>query len=45
VATQDKWGIGLTLGNKKTLPRTAWKGQNLLGELLTELRVQLMEKY
>jgi ribA/ribD-fused uncharacterized protein len=46
VATQDtRWGIGLILSPKKTLPRTAWKGKNLLGELLTELRVKLMEKY
>ncbi|GAA0872317.1 hypothetical protein GCM10009117_14640 [Gangjinia marincola] len=43
---QDKiWGIGLEHFNEKAKKRSNWEGMNLLGEILTELRINLMGEY
>ena len=39
------WGIGLKEGDPKTKQRSTWEGKNLLGEILTELRIELMGEY
>ena len=39
------WGIGLSKDNPKAQLRSTWDGKNLLGEILTELRVELMGNY
>lgn len=39
------WGIGLTKDDMKVRQRSTWEGKNLLGEVLTELRVELMRHY
>jgi len=36
------WGIGLSATDPKAQDPTKWKGQNLLGKVLTELREELM---
>lgn len=38
------WGIGLREGDPRALDRKTWRGQNLLGRTLTQLRDDLMEK-
>jgi ribA/ribD-fused uncharacterized protein len=40
-----KWGCGLALDNPLVNQRREWKGQNLLGELLTEIRYDLTGRY
>ncbi|XP_078575275.1 uncharacterized protein LOC144861327 [Branchiostoma floridae x Branchiostoma japonicum] len=37
-----KWGIGLHEKNPKAFNRSTWRGQNLLGAILTELRDELL---
>ncbi|XP_078657309.1 uncharacterized protein LOC144903200 [Branchiostoma floridae x Branchiostoma belcheri] len=37
-----KWGIGLSAKNVKAHNRATWRGQNLLGAILTELRDELI---
>ena len=45
-APNDKiWGIGLAENNPKASHRSTWEGKNLLGEILTELRIELMGYY
>lgn len=39
------WGIGLTEDDPKAKKRETWQGKNLLGEILTQLRVDLMGGY
>ena len=39
------WGIGLTADNPKAQKRETWEGKNLLGEILTELRIELYNEY
>lgn len=39
------WGIGLTKDDPKAQQRSTWCGKNLLGEVLTELRKDLMGHY
>jgi ribA/ribD-fused uncharacterized protein len=39
------WGIGLKASDPRALDRSTWQGKNLLGEILTELRVELMGDY
>lgn len=39
------WGIGLTKNDPLANSRKTWKGKNLLGEILTELRIELAGKY
>ncbi len=39
------WGIGLAKDDPKALQRSTWEGKNLLGEILTELRIELMGHY
>lgn len=42
---QDKiWGIGLEANNPLAWDCKTWKGQNLLGKALTNVRDELMEK-
>jgi ribA/ribD-fused uncharacterized protein len=36
------WGIGLGATNPLAQQRSTWRGQNLLGHILTELREELM---
>ena len=37
-----KWGIGLAEDNAQALAKTAWRGTNWLGEVLTKVRDDLM---
>jgi ribA/ribD-fused uncharacterized protein len=39
--TDRIWGIGMTSSNPDCLDRTKWRGQNLLGQILTRLRDEL----
>ena len=39
------WGIGLTEDDPRSKLRETWQGKNLLGEILTQLRVDLMGEY
>lgn len=42
-APNDKvWGIGLAEDDPRALKRETWIGKNLLGEILTKIRVELM---
>jgi ribA/ribD-fused uncharacterized protein len=38
------WGIGLSDADLRTLDRTQWLGTNWLGEILTQLREDLMKE-
>ena len=41
-APRDRlWGIGLGASNPKARNRWQWRGRNLLGEILTEVREEL----
>lgn len=35
------WGIGLGAKNPKATDRSKWRGRNLLGEILTQVRDEL----
>lgn len=37
-ASDKKWGNGLHIRDKRRMSLWNWKGQNLLGKLLTEIR-------
>jgi ribA/ribD-fused uncharacterized protein len=39
------WGIGLTEQDPDAQSRATWKGKNLLGEILTQIRVELAGRY
>ena len=39
-----RWGIGLGKDNEKALSRDTWRGTNWLGQVLTEVREELMRK-
>lgn len=39
------WGIGLAEDDSRAKKRETWQGKNLLGEILTQLRVDLMGEY
>lgn len=39
------WGIGLTEEDRRAWNRETWRGQNLLGEILTKARDKLMESF
>lgn len=39
------WGIGLPENNPKAYSRSTWRGKNWLGEVLTQLRDDLLEEY
>ncbi|PSL44259.1 ribA/ribD-fused uncharacterized protein [Chitinophaga niastensis] len=39
------WGIGLTQDDVGAQRRETWSGKNLLGEILTQIRVELMGEY
>ncbi|KAL8583798.1 hypothetical protein ACOMHN_036433 [Nucella lapillus] len=38
------WGIGLGASNPKARDRSCWRGRNLLGQILTEVREELREE-
>ena len=38
------WGIGLSKDDVKSKKRSTWKGKNLLGEILTIIREEIIEK-
>lgn len=37
------WGIGLSEKDRRAWNRETWRGQNLLGEILTKVRDKLLE--
>lgn len=37
------WGIGLSEKDRRAWNRETWRGQNLLGEILTNVRDKLLE--
>ena len=39
-----KWGIGLAADSSFANDRSTWRGENLLGQALTEVRDELMEE-
>ena len=39
-----KWGIGLAVDNPFAKDRSTWRGENLLGQALTEVRDELVEE-
>ncbi len=39
------WGIGLSEDDPRALKRETWLGKNLLGEILTQIRIELMGEY
>lgn len=39
------WGIGLARDDRKAWNKLSWKGQNLLGEILTKVRDKLMKSF
>lgn len=39
------WGIGLSEDDQRALKRETWLGKNLLGEILTQIRIELMGEY
>jgi len=39
------WGIGLSADNPRASTPCTWRGQNLLGHILTKIRDQLIEGY
>ncbi|ELY1979782.1 NADAR family protein [Flavobacterium psychrophilum] len=39
------WGIGLAEDDPRALKRKTWLGKNLLGEILTQIRTELMGEY
>jgi ribA/ribD-fused uncharacterized protein len=38
------WGIGLKMNDERALSRKTWKGKNWLGEVLTQVREDLMKE-
>lgn len=44
-ANDSKWGIGLDMNNNEATRRKNWRGKNLLGELLTEIRAEFTGAY
>jgi ribA/ribD-fused uncharacterized protein len=39
------WGIGLPANDSKSQTRKTWNGLNLLGEILTKIRIELSGEY
>lgn len=39
------WGIELSAEDKRAWNKDTWRGQNLLGEILTKVRDKLMESF
>lgn len=39
------WGIGLARDDRRAWNKLSWKGQNLLGEILTKVRDKLMKSF
>lgn len=39
------WGIGLSVDNPDALDESKWKGQNLLGKILMQIREELRQTY
>lgn len=39
-----KWGIGMGASNPKAKDPSQWRGKNLLGNILTEIREDLLAK-
>lgn len=39
------WGIGLSKDDKRALKKETWRGQNLLGYILTRIRDKWMESF
>ena len=38
------WGVGLRKSDERVLKRQTWQGLNLLGEILTEIRDEIIQK-
>ncbi len=38
------WGIGMKATNPKAIHREQWRGKNLLGEILTQVRKDMEKK-
>lgn len=43
--TSKIWGIGLSMDDKRAWNKLTWRGQNLLGEILTRVRDKLMRSF
>lgn len=43
--SDNYYGIGLSRNAKEATNRNTWNGKNILGELLTDIRFELMEEY
>lgn len=41
----DIWGIGVSRDDRRAWNKLSWKGQNLLGQILTKVRDKLMESF
>lgn len=41
----DIWGIGLSEDDPRAWDKSTWKGTNWLGEVLTQVRNNILEKY
>ena len=39
------WGIGMNKEEAMKTPAKFWQGENLLGRLLTKLRIDLIDEY
>lgn len=42
--TDHRWGIGLSMDSEFIRMKSLWRGQNIMGRLLTKLRDRLLER-
>ena len=43
-ADDTRWGIGTTKDDRQSWTRRTWRGENWLGDILTDVRDELMSK-
>lgn len=39
--TDKRWGIGLSISDAQKVDESGWKGDNLLGKAITQVRVNI----